>query len=197
VTPHFTFTRIAMTRSAPLRRAVGAPMVWFLLGCTGSGGERLSDTVAAPGPNDTAATPGNPGPPGTPIAGGGEALFQQRCMSCHQATGEGIPGTYPPLAGSEYANAADPGVPARIVIHGLTGPLTVKGATYNGLMPPYGTGVAMTDEEIASVLTYVRSSFGNTGSAVSSADVQKAREATRSHTGPMTADVLRPLMGGG
>ena len=62
-------------------------------------------------------------------------------------------------------------------------------------MPPYGVGVAMTDDEIAQLLTYVRSSFGNSASAVTAADVAKAREATASHTGPMTAELLKPLMG--
>ena len=126
---------------------------------------------------------------------GGELIFQQRCMSCHQANGEGLPGTYPALAGSEYALAADPGVPIRIVMHGISGPITVKGTQYNSLMPPYGVGVVMSDDEIASLLTYVRSTWGNSASAVTAADVATVRTATASHTGTMTVELLKPMMG--
>jgi mono/diheme cytochrome c family protein len=115
-------------------------------------------------------------------------------MSCHQATGQGIPGTYPALAGSEYAANANPAVPIRIVLHGLQGPITVKGTTYNSLMPAYGLGVVMTDEEVAAVLTYVRSSWGNSASAITAAEVAAERQATASHTGAMTAELLKPLM---
>ncbi|MBC7897064.1 MAG: cytochrome c [Cytophagaceae bacterium] len=155
-----------------------------VLACSG-GGEKGSDTSGA----TPAATPAT-------TASAGETIYQERCVTCHQVNGAGIPGTFPPLAQSEYANAADPGVPARIVIHGISGPITVHGATYNSVMPPYGLGVVMADEEIAQLLTYVRSSFGNSASAVTAADVAKAREATASHTGPMTVELLKPLMGG-
>lgn len=175
-----------MPISRRLRLLVSAPAVSLaLIACTG-GQEKAADT--------TSATPATPAP--TVTASAGETIYQQRCVTCHQANGAGIPGTFPPLAESEYANAADPGVPARIVIHGISGPITVHGATYNSLMPPYGVGVVMSDEEIAQLLTYVRSSFGNSSSAVTAADVAKAREATASHTGPMTVEMLKPLMGG-
>ena len=164
--------------------ATAPVVVLALLACTG-GGEKGADTTSA-----------TPATPPTTTASAGETIYQQRCVSCHQANGAGIPGTFPPLAQSEYANAADPGVPARIVIHGVSGPITVHGATYNSLMPPYGVGVVMADEEIAQLLTYVRSSFGNPASAVTAADVAKAREATASHTGPMTEALLKPLLGG-
>jgi mono/diheme cytochrome c family protein len=152
-----------------------------LIACGGGGEQTGGDTTTTT--TTTTVTPT-----------GGEALYQQRCLSCHQATGEGLPGTYPPLAGSEFVNAADPGVPARILIHGISGPITVKGTEYNNLMPPYGVGVQMSDDEVAQLLTYVRSSFGNTGSAVTAADVKKARDETASHTGPMTVELLKPLM---
>ncbi len=151
------------------------------IACSGGGGNAGGDTTTTA--TTTTVTPA-----------AGEALYQQRCLSCHQATGEGLPGTYPPLAGSEFINTADPGVAARILIHGISGPITVKGTEYNNLMPPYGVGVQMSDEEVAQLLTYVRSSFGNTGSAVTAADVKKARDETASHTGPMTVDLLKPLM---
>lgn len=166
-------------RSARSYHLLTAAAVIAASAACGGGDKPAADTAAAP----PAA-----------VASGGEALYQQRCMSCHQTTGLGIPGTYPPLAGSEYAAAADPAVPIRIVMHGIQGPITVKGTTYNSLMPAYGVGVVMTDEEIASLLTYVRSSWGNTASAVTAADVAKERAATASQAGAVTADQLKPLM---
>jgi mono/diheme cytochrome c family protein len=157
-----------------------------IMACGGAGDQKAADTTTqATTPTPTATT-----------ASAGEQLFQQRCISCHQANGEGIPGTYPPLAGSEYAAAPSPAAAIRIVLHGIQGPITVKGAQYNSLMPAYGVGVVMTDEEIANLLTYVRSSFGNNASAVTAADVAKEREATASHTGAMTAELLEPLIKG-
>ena len=55
------------------------------------------------------------------------------CTTCHQANGQGIPGTYPPLAGSHIATGT-PERPIAIVLHGLSGPITVEGKTYNNLM---------------------------------------------------------------
>ncbi len=125
---------------------------------------------------------------------GGEKIYQQRCVTCHQPNGLGTPGVFPPLAGSEYVTAADPGVPIRVVLHGLQGAITVSGAEYNSLMPAYGVGIVMSDAEVASVLTYVRTSWGNTASAVTAEDVEHAREATKDHIGAMTADLLKPLL---
>lgn len=163
-------------------RWVSIVSVFVVLACTGGdkGGQ----------PKDTAATTTTP----ASTASAGEMLYQQRCITCHQATGEGLPGTYPPLAGSEYATAADPGVAARIVIHGIQGPIVIRGQSFNNLMPPYGVGVEMSDEEIAQLLTYVRSSFGNAASAVTAAQVAEARKASASTSGPMTAELLKPLL---
>lgn len=172
----------------PLRSLV--PLVASLLMLTACGGGDGGDTNAG---GDTA---GAAGATSTAAASGanGEALYQQRCASCHQANGQGTTGVYPPLAGSEYAAATNPGVPIRVVIHGMQGPLTVKGQQFNSLMPAYGLGIVMSDAEVAAVLTYVRSSWGNAASAVSAADVARVREETKDHTGAMTAELLRPLM---
>jgi mono/diheme cytochrome c family protein len=123
----------------------------------------------------------------------GEQLYQ-RCVSCHQLNGQGTPGVFPPLAGSEYATAANVAVPIRVVINGLSGPITVKGGEYTGVMPAYGVGVEMTDQEVADVLTYVRSSWGNTAGAVTAADVARERTAKRDTRGATTAEELRRLM---
>jgi mono/diheme cytochrome c family protein len=115
-------------------------------------------------------------------------------VTCHQANGEGVPGTYPPLNGSEYATAANVEVPIRILMHGIQGPITVRGQQFSGLMPPYGVGIEMSNEEIASVLTYVRSSWGNKAGPVTPDDVAKVKSTTRTATGSMTAEELAPLM---
>ena len=121
----------------------------------------------------------------------GEELYG-RCLACHQANGAGLPGAFPPLAGSEWVA----GVPSRaiaILLHGVQGEITVAGTTYNSAMMPYGTGVPMSDDEVAAVLTYVRSSFGNRESAVTTAEVAKIRTATAGRTTPMTQKELAAL----
>lgn len=131
---------------------------------------------------------------GAPAQGSGEQLYQQRCVTCHQANGEGLAGAFPPLVGSEYALAANVAVPIRIVLNGMQGPVTVKGVQYNGIMPPGGAGIALSDEEAAAVLTYVRSTWGNSASAITPQQVATERAAPRSATGPATAEELAPLL---
>lgn len=162
-------------------------LVTFLSAC-GGGGDDGTNTASAGGASKAAST-------STAQANSGERYYQQRCVSCHQLNGQGTTGVFPPLAGSEYATAANVGVPIRIVLHGLQGPITVHGMEYNSLMPAYGVGIVMSDAEVAAVLTYVRSSWGNNASAVTAEDVAREREASKGHTGAMTAEDLKPLMG--
>ena len=93
------------------------------------------------------------------------------CSACHQATGAGLPGVFPPLAESEWVNGPVENL-IRIQLRGLAGPIKVKGADYNMAMPPNAT---MSDDEIAAVLTYIRSNFGNKSSAVTAAQVKALR----------------------
>lgn len=167
-------------------RAAGILTLIVLFGCGGGGERPAADTAGSAGA--VAAAPAAPA-----AAGGGEALYQ-RCVTCHQPNGEGMAGNFPPLAGSEYATASNVAVPIRIVLHGMQGPVTVKGVEYNGVMPAYGTGQEMSDDEVASVLTYVRQSWGNSASAVTAAQVAAERAASRSAAGPVTAQELRPLL---
>lgn len=100
----------------------------------------------------------------------GEKLYAQHCLACHQATGLGLPNLFPPLAGSDYIK----GNKERAIVNilkGQTGEVVVNGAKYNSAMPP----VKMTDDEVASVLTYVYNSWGNDGTEVAAADVAKLR----------------------
>ncbi len=103
------------------------------------------------------------------------------CGGCHQASGAGTPGQFPPLAGSEIVLAGTEQL-TRIALHGLTGPVTVKGQNYNmpGGMPPQG--IAMSDGDIANVLTFIRNTWGNKGSMVTKEMVSKVREAEKSRT---------------
>ncbi len=120
----------------------------------------------------------------------GDEVFAGVCLPCHQAGGVGLPGKYPPLAGSEWV-VMDPGVPVRILLHGLSGPIEVKGVTYVNEMPPQGE--QLTDAEIAAVLTHVRSSFGNKAGPVERELVEKIRKSEPSGP-PMTAEKLKELV---
>ena len=101
----------------------------------------------------------------------GEVVYTQGCAACHQASGEGMPGAFPPLvgAGSFYGDAQNH---AGIIVNGLQGEIVVKGETYNGAMPSQGN---LSDYEIASVATYERTSWGNADGSVMPADVAAVR----------------------
>ncbi|MBM5812831.1 MAG: c-type cytochrome [Gammaproteobacteria bacterium] len=101
----------------------------------------------------------------------GEKAFQAACMACHQADGKGLPNAFPPLAGSDYLKADKQRAIAN-VLHGLTGPVTVNGQTFNSVMPPMGQ---LTDAEIAAALTYAMNSWGNAFGAVAAAEVAAVR----------------------
>lgn len=101
----------------------------------------------------------------------GQVAFVHNCSACHQANGKGLPGAFPPLAGSDYLSA-NPTRAAGIVVHGLTGPVTVNGKQFNSVMPPLSK---LSDDDIANALTYVMNSWGNAGGAITPEDVRKAR----------------------
>lgn len=104
----------------------------------------------------------------------GEALFGSNCVACHQATGAGIPNLFPPLDGSEWV-AMDARVISNILLHGIDGEITVKGATYKGMMPSFGD--KFSDDEIAAIATYVRSAWSNTSGPVDASLVAAERKA--------------------
>ena len=118
----------------------------------------------------------------------GKKIYQTNCMACHQVTGLGMVGAFPPLAESAWV-AKDPQLLARIVIAGLQGPITVKDTEYNSIMAPLGG--ALNDEQIALVLTYVRQEWGNTSGPVDAAVVAEAREQT-GQRGMWTVEELKP-----
>jgi mono/diheme cytochrome c family protein len=118
----------------------------------------------------------------------GQPIYLQTCIACHQPTGMGLPGAFPPLGGSEYAT----GNPRRMVammLKGLQGPLTVKGVTYNNIMLALDLQfpILKDDAKVADVVNYVRNSFGNTSAeAVTPALVTEVRAKWASKATPFT-----------
>ena len=101
----------------------------------------------------------------------GEMIYKKYCISCHQADGGGVPNMAPPLQQTSYVlGEKEPLI--KIVLNGLKN-VEINEETYNNPMP--GLGSVLKDKQIADVLTYVRNSFGNKASAVSPAEVKKAR----------------------
>jgi nitrite reductase (NO-forming) len=101
----------------------------------------------------------------------GSQVFGRVCAQCHQAQGQGLPGTFPPLAGSDFL-MADEKRAIDIVMNGLRGPIVVNGVTYSSEMPKPG----LTDVEVAAVLTFVRNRFGNRGDLTTLAEVKEFRD---------------------
>jgi nitrite reductase (NO-forming) len=101
----------------------------------------------------------------------GRRVFLMACFACHQPTGAGLPGIFPPLAGSDFLKANRERV-IHIPLKGLTGPVVVNGKTYNSIMPPQ----SFSDRQIADVLTYVMNTWGNDFGRVSTREVTQARK---------------------
>lgn len=116
------------------------------------------------------------------------ASVYNNCVGCHQPTGLGLPGVNPPLAGSEWVLGGTERL-ARIAMHGLMGPVTVKGTNFNSVMVP----PPLSDTEIAQVLTYIRNSWGNEGSMVTKEMIVNARAAVGSRSGPWKVEELMPF----
>jgi nitrite reductase (NO-forming) len=134
----------------------GAPVIAQVAAAQQSGGATLEEQIAA-----------------------GGVLFNGTCSVCHQNNGKGLPGVFPPLAGSDFLMADKERV-IGVVINGLSGPITVNKEDYNSVMPPMSN---LNDDEIANILTYVYNSWGNKGEAVSPAEVTKVRENTKRPAG--------------
>lgn len=127
-----------------------------------------------------------------PLTADGGQLYTANCVACHQATGAGIPGVFPPLDGSEWV-IEDPAVTARIILHGIKGPLTVKGVQYNGEMPHFKE--KFSDAELTAVIDHIRTSFGNTAGEIDPNLVKTEREATKDHPDHWNGDEeLLPML---
>src|SRR5881398_920847 len=115
----------------------------------------------------------------------GKKIFAANCQTCHQANGLGVPGQYPPLAGSEFTTGGSQRM-VMIVLKGLQGPVTVKGQQYGtAVMQPWDK--TLTDKQIADVMTYERSEWGNSASPVTPDQIAAFRKALASHPESFTA----------
>jgi mono/diheme cytochrome c family protein len=101
-------------------------------------------------------------------AAAGSGVYSSNCAGCHNATGSGQPGVFPPLANNPMVTG-DPKAVIHTISYGLNGSIRVGDATYSGMMPAWKGN--LTDQQIADVITYIRSSWGNNAAAVSAADV--------------------------
>lgn len=129
-----------------------------------------------------------------PASGGssarGKAVYENVCALCHGVDGNGKPNQAPPLAGSEWV-AGSVNRLARIPLAGLAGPVTVKGQQWNLAMP--AMGAALSDEDLAAVLTYMRQSWGNKASEVTPAQVKAVRGEVGARSQPFTAEQLNAV----
>ncbi len=124
----------------------------------------------------------------------GRVVFTSLCAPCHQPNGRGAPSLAPPLAGSDWVTGP-PERLARILLHGLYGPVTVNNQTWNLAMPGLGAAGALDDEKIAAVLSYIRRAWGNSAAPVEPALVGSVHRATSGRTLPWTADELGAIAG--
>jgi mono/diheme cytochrome c family protein len=151
--------------------------------------------AGAPAAAPAAAPASSPAPAasGADLLATGQRIYSTVCIACHQPTGMGLPPMFPPLAGSDWVNVSKPDRIIRMVLHGFTGPITLNGKPFTSpapLMPPQGG--ALNDEQIAGVLTYVRSNFGNKAGPVTPDQVKAIREAEKARTAMWTeAEILK------
>ena len=103
----------------------------------------------------------------------GKSVYETYCLSCHQADGAGVPRLNPPLSKVKYVTG-DKKELITIILNGLDKEIEINGEFYNNVMAPHDF---LKDQEIADVLTYVRNSFGNKSSAITSAEVKTVRAA--------------------
>jgi mono/diheme cytochrome c family protein len=174
------------------------PVPWPLLALTGFMAALCAAYIVFTSPNEPSpwgdgriaaelkgATPAAGSTPSAHTAADGAAVFATRCVACHQATGMGLPGAFPPLAGSQWVLGKGT-ILAAIVLHGVTGAIQVKGVDYAGAMPAFKE--QLQDAEIAAVLTHVRRQWGNAAEAVTTETVTKVRQTTAARTEPFKGE---------
>ncbi|HTU71383.1 MAG TPA: cytochrome c [Candidatus Baltobacteraceae bacterium] len=132
--------------------------VAVLAACAKSGGGNAASSAAPAASAAVTAAAVNPG----------QSVYQANCSTCHQTNGGGVRGAFPPLAQNPTV-IGDPIAVIHDVKFGLSGEIHVNGNGYNGMMPAWGQ--QLSDSDIAAVITYVRSAWGNKASAVTSAQV--------------------------
>jgi mono/diheme cytochrome c family protein len=121
----------------------------------------------------------------------GKKVYEAVCGICHGVDGNGKPGQAPPLAGSEWVVSKGVNRLVHIPLAGLAGSITVSGKEWNLNMA--AMGAALSDADLAAVLTYMRASWGNKAGEVTADDVKKVRDSMGGHTQPLTAEQLLKL----
>ena len=124
----------------------------------------------------------------------GKSLFTRLCSACHGKDGEGMTNVAPPLAGSEWVNG-NPETTIRILLDGLSGPLSVNNTDYKftSAMPGLRNNIETNNGDIAAVLTYIRNSFGNRSSAITVEQVGQLRSKTENRSGSYTLEELKSI----
>lgn len=134
----------------------------------------LSESFGSPELGDRRTVADLAGAPGASAKGAdGKALYAAHCAACHQPTGKGLPGVFPPLDGSEWV-IGDERVVSNILLHGVTGEIEVAGAKYNGAMPAFDK---LADAELAAIASWVRSQWSNKAPAIDAASFERERKA--------------------
>ncbi len=110
-------------------------------------------------------------PPAAGAVANGAQLFSAQCVACHQASGKGLPGVFPPLDGSEWV-VGEPRTLANILLHGIDGEITVAGTVYKGNMPAFRQ---LTDAELAALASHVRSQWSNRAQPIAAATFAQER----------------------
>lgn len=148
--------------------ALGLAGAMMLTACAKSS-TSTGEASSAPAESTAAeSTPATSAAPVSAVGGPGATAYTANCASCHQAGGKGLAGSFPPLAGNPEVTG-DPKKVIHIVKYGLTGKVMVGPDSFNGVMPPWGS--QLSDAQIASVVTYIRGSWGNNALPVTTADV--------------------------
>jgi len=177
-------------------RPVPMFLIFLFAGLMGWGGYYMGEYNAGFDPMNfredlqpgTTAEDTGPAAPVDPIAQG-RRIYSQQCSVCHQGSGEGVPGSFPPLADSRWVQGKPERV-IKILLAGLNGPIEVKGNIYNGEMPAFGQ---LRDSDIASVLTFVRQEWGNDAPAITEEMIASVREEYGDRSQPWTAPELLEL----
>lgn len=110
----------------------------------------------------------------------GAAVYAGNCVACHQASGQGLSGIFPPLAGSSWVLDNDARL-VQILLHGVQGEMIVNDQAYNGVMPAFSQ---LSDAELAAVLTHIRASWGNDAPPITADQVAEGRERYPQGRGP-------------
>jgi mono/diheme cytochrome c family protein len=153
----------------------------FLAGSSFTGFQIFGTDLLDQGPGGPAMASGSgeAEAPATPLELG-KKIYGNNCASCHDSTGSGSPGKYPPLAGSEWVLGSKLRLSA-ILLKGIEGPLNVKSACYTGNVMPAQAAI-LTPEKMADLMTYLRGSWGNTAGPVSVDEVNAAATKFASQT---------------